>query len=425
MRVAFFVHRFPVVSEAFITNAAVGLIDAGHEVDIYALHGEGEPAHDPHGLVADYHLDTHSHIFRLREKPRRRAALAPFAGMKLVASYGLNTRAAFDPEAFGADATNLVSLHEAALFRRAGRYDILHCQFGTLAEPVLNHRRAGFLSGRLFVHFRGFDISSYVKERGVHVYDRVFEEADGFLAVCDDIRNRVIELGAPAERVTLIPSGVAIGSFRFKPRSWMPGEVLNLLAVGRLVEKKGFKFAIDAVAQLVAGGLDVRFLIMGDGPLRQALQAQAAAHGLAERVTFFGAANHEQIAAELDKAHVFLAPSTTAANGDKEGVINTLKEAMAAGCPFVTTDHGGTPELVEGTDAGIMTREGDAQALAEGLVTLLERRADWPEMGRRGRLRVIDQYSNEAVTRRAVATYQQALAAPAADASRRRKQYAV
>jgi len=424
MRIAFFVHRFPVISEAFITNAAAGLIDAGHEVDVYALHGDGEAGESRHRVVADYGLEARSRTFRLREQPRRRLALAPLAGARLVAAHGLGARAAIDRRTFGADGPSLMSLHEAAMFRHGGRYDILHCQFGTLAQTVLNHRRAGFLSGRVLVHFRGHDISSHVREHGEDVYDPVFAEADGFLAVCDAFRDRAIALGAPAERVSVIPSGVAVGGFRYTPRGWRPDRPLNLLAVGRLVEKKGFAFAIDAVARVAAEGLDARLLIMGDGPLHAALSARAAAHGIADRVTFFGAADHAQVAEQLDRAHLFLAPSTTAANGDKEGVINTLKEAMAAGCPFVTTDHGGIPELVEGLDAGIMVPEGDAEALALALVELLERRADWPEMGRRGRRRIVERYSNEAVTQATVAAYQRASATPRAGTSRRLERHA-
>lgn len=422
MRIAFFVHRFPVISEAFITNAAAGLIDAGHEVDVYALHGDGEATHARHDVVANYRLEQRSRIFRLRDQPRRRLALAPLAGARLAASHGLHAAAALDREAFGEEGPNLVSLHEAALFRHGGRYDILHCQFGTLAQTVLNHRRAGFLSGKVFVHFRGYDISSHVQAHGEDVYDRVFDEADGFFAVCDSLRDRAIALGAPAERMTLAPSGVTVDTFPYKARSWRPDQTLQILAVGRLVEKKGFSYAIDAVSYFAAEGLDVRLTIIGDGPLREALESQAQARGLGERTTFLGAATHEQVAEQLDRAHVFIAPSATAANGDKEGVINTLKEAMAAGCPFVTTDHGGAPELVDGVDAGVMTREGDAEALAEGLLTLLTRRAEWPAMGLRGHRRIVEIYSNEAVTRKIVAAYQRALDRPARHSIRRRNQ---
>lgn len=416
MKVAFFVHRFPVISEAFVVNAAVGLIDAGHEVDIYALSGPGDGRHARHGLIGDYNLEARARAFGLRESPRRLAALAPVALAKLAVTNRL------DLGSLAGGRETLVKLHEAALFRKGGRYDILHCHFGTLAETVLNHRRAGALSGRVVVHFRGFDISGHIRQHGEGAYDRVFKEADAFLTGCSFFMDRILSLGAPKERTALVRSGVAVERFRYRPRTWNAGEPLNLLAVGRLVEKKGFRFAIEAAARLVSRGIDVQLTIVGDGPLNDALLAQADALDVGERVHFFGPATHEQIAALLDKAHILVAPSTTASNGDQDASINTVKEAMAAGCPFVTTDHGGIPELVDGAEAGLVVNEADAEALADGIANLIARNAEWPDMGSRGRERITTEYSIEAVTATCLAAYSRALASPtnpASGASRR------
>jgi colanic acid/amylovoran biosynthesis glycosyltransferase len=324
-----------------------------------------------------------------------------------------------DPARVGPERVCLRALHEASLFRNQGRYDVLHCHFGTLANAVLDHRRAGFLSGRVVVHFRGYDISKFVQERGVRVYDRVFKEADAFIANCGYFRDRAIGLGCPPERIGIVGSGVAVDLFRFQERVWRPGEPLNLLGVGRLVEKKGFQFAVKAVAQLVAEGVDARLTLAGGGALFEKLQGQAASLGVAERVTFAGPATHEQIARLLDNSHILLAPSVTAADGDQDASINTVKEAMSAGCPFVTSEHGGIPELVAGVDAGVMVREGDAAAVASGVRELLSRRQEWTEMGRRGRAHVEARYSIAAVTAETLRVYDQArVFAP--DACRRR-----
>ncbi|MDP3174863.1 MAG: glycosyltransferase [Phenylobacterium sp.] len=410
MRIAFFVNRFPVVSEAFITNAAAGLIDAGHAVDIYAMVGRGDARHGRHALVSEYGLERHARVMRHREHPRRRLAASPLAAAQLISAHPLTAALALDRSTFGREAGDLTTLHEAAMFRRRGRYDILHCQFATLADTVLNHRNAGFLSGKVFVHFRGYDISNVVQERGEGVYDRVFEQADGFAADCDYFRDRALRLGAPADRFAIFPCGVALASFPFKARRWSPGEPVNLLSVGRLVEKKGLRHAIGGVAALARDGLDMRFVIMGDGPLHAELEAQARAEGLSDRITFTGAATHDQIASAFDEAHIFIAPSTTATNGDQDGPLNTLKEAMACGCPFVTTDHGGIPELVGGVDAGVMVREADADAIAQGLRDLLSRHSDWERMGAVGRAHIAAHHSIDVATQGALGAYAATLA---------------
>jgi colanic acid/amylovoran biosynthesis glycosyltransferase len=420
MKVAFFVHRFPVISEAFIVNAAVGLIDAGHTVDIYALEGPADPKAERHALVDRYRLEDRTRIFRLNGLPRRQAALAPVAGLRMAASHGLKAGLVIDSGCFGPERLGLRALHEASLFRRNGKYDILHCHFGTLADAVLDHRRAGFLSGKVVVHFRGYDISKFVQEQGERVYDRVFREADAFIANCGFFRDRAIALGSPADRTHVVGSGVAVERFRFTTRSWTPGEPLRLLGIGRLVEKKGFRFAVEAVARLVSEGVDVRLKIAGAGVLLAALKDQARALGVADRVVFAGAITHEQIATLLDESHILLAPSTTASNGDRDASINTVKEAMAAGCPFVTSDHGGIPELVEGAEAGVMVREGDGEALATGLRQLLARQGEWAEMGRRGRAHVLSRYSIEAVTAETLKVYEQAIASRSLQSARKR-----
>ncbi len=410
MKIAFFVHRFPVISEAFIANAAAGLIEEGHAVDIYALDGPGDATHERHALIKRYGLEDRTRTFRLKESPRRRVALAPPAALKLAARHGLKIGSVLDSRSFGPDRIGLRALHEASLFRGGGKYDILHCHFGTLAEAVLDHRRAGFLTGRVVVHFRGYDISKHIQDNGEHAYDRVFRDADAFIANCGYFRDRAIALGAPASRTQVVASGVALDRFPFAVRSWAPAEPLRVLAVGRLVEKKGFRFAVEAVARLVAHGLDAHLTIVGDGPLRSALEEQAAALSVSKRVTFHGALPHERISQLLEGSHILLAPSTTAASGDRDASINTVKEAMATGCPFVTTNHGGIPELVDGVDAGVMTQEGDAGALAAGVLTLLARRGEWADMGRRGRDHVISKYTIESVTAATLEIYQQALA---------------
>jgi colanic acid/amylovoran biosynthesis glycosyltransferase len=417
MRIAFFVHRFPVISEVFIANAAAGLIDQGHEVDIYAL--DGPPgSQQRHEVVSAYQLERRTRSFRLEGSPRRLAAMAPFAGLKVAAVYGPRALALADNSRFAAGRGGLKALHEASMFRHGGRYDILHCQFGTLAEPVLDHRRAGFLSGRVVVHFRGYDISKHVKTHGEHAYARVFREADAFIANCQFFRDRAVELGAPVESMHVVASGVAMQRFAFMERAWNPGEPLELLGIGRLVEKKGFRFAIEAVARLVAEGLNVRLKLAGGGPLRDDLLAQAVMLGVADRVELAGAATQAQIAQWLGETHILVAPSTRSSDGDADASINTLKEAMAAGRPFVASDHGGIPEMIEGLDAGVMAPEADGEALAAGIARLLDRRAEWTAMGRRGREHVMSKYSIDAVTRDMLDVYRATLAWPATEDTR-------
>jgi colanic acid/amylovoran biosynthesis glycosyltransferase len=128
-----------------------------------------------------------------------------------------------------------------------------------------------------------------------------------------------------------------------------------------------------------------------------------------DRVQFLGSKTREEVAELLAAAHLLLAPSVTAADGDQEGIPNTLKEAMAAGLPVVSTLHSGIPELVEDGRSGFLVPERDSEALADRVGWLVDRPDSWPDMGRAGRSRVEAEYDIAKLSIRLVELYQSVL----------------
>ena len=175
--------------------------------------------------------------------------------------------------------------------------------------------------------------------------------------------------------------------------------------MGRLVEKKGFADAIDAVARLRGEGRDVRLDILGDGPLRADLERRAG-----EGVRLLGAASSDAVLAALHAADIALAPSVTAADGDQDGPVNTLKEAMATGLPVVATRHGGIPELVEDGVSGLLVPERDPEALARAIARLMDAPGDWPRLGAAGRRKVVALHDHRSILRATLSAYARALA---------------
>jgi colanic acid/amylovoran biosynthesis glycosyltransferase len=190
-----------------------------------------------------------------------------------------------------------------------------------------------------------------------------------------------------------VPTGIDLTRFRFRERRPPAQGPLRVLTVGRLVEKKGVRYALEATAKLVCQGRDLEHVIIGDGPLRAELEALSASLGLSGRVSFMGVRAHATIVDELARAHLFLAPSITSATGNEEGVPNTLKEAMACGVPVVSTRHAGIPELVEDGASGLLAPERDSDALAERIAFLIDHPEAWDGMGRRGRATVEATYA--------------------------------
>jgi colanic acid/amylovoran biosynthesis glycosyltransferase len=174
------------------------------------------------------------------------------------------------------------------------------------------------------------------------------------------------------------------------------------VSVGRLVEKKGIGYVLEAVRRLREAGVAAEYEVVGDGPLRTTLEAEARRLAIGERVHFLGWQSQDQVAQALERAQVLVAPSITAGNADEEGIPNVLKEAMAVGLPVVSTATGGIPELVEHDVTGLLVPERDADTLAarlNELATHPERRA---ALARAGRARVERDYDIERLNDRLV-----------------------
>lgn len=242
--------------------------------------------------------------------------------------------------------------------------DVLHAHAG------LDGYRALGLARRvpLVVSFYGSDVTRLPNERGWRArYARLAREGAAFTTVSDAMRAALVGLGFPANRLRVVRQGVALGAFAHVPREGVGETPVWLLMVGRMVEKKGFAYALDALAGLRARGVDAHLRLVGDGPLRSTLEARAAALGLGEAVRFDGAAPNDVVRDHLRTHGVLLAPSVTAADGDQEGIPNTIIEALAVGIPVVATHHAGIPEIVFDGETGLLVPERDADALAAGV----------------------------------------------------------
>jgi colanic acid/amylovoran biosynthesis glycosyltransferase len=161
---------------------------------------------------------------------------------------------------------------------------------------------------------------------------------------------------------------------------------VSVLSVGRLVDRKGHAVLLEAVRRLRAGGIDVRAIVVGDGPARGQLGALAEELGIAAAVEFAGAVGQDEIRRFYESADVFCAPSFA------EGVPVVLMEAMAMGLPVVATRVMGVPELVEDRVSGKLVAPGRADLLAEAIGELAAEPAERRRLGEAGRSRVIAEF---------------------------------
>jgi glycosyltransferase involved in cell wall biosynthesis len=248
------------------------------------------------------------------------------------------------------------------------RYDVVHVHWvvpnAALVADMLSAHGAPSV-----VSLHGSDVFLAERLWPARVLARRALRGAGAVTACSaDLLARGLRLGAPPARTRLVPYGVDLDAFSpevsatgARARLGVPEHAFFVLALGRLVEKKGFRYLIEAAAQLDG----VHLVIAGDGDLRQALTAQARAAGVAAH--FPGALDRASIAAVMAAADVVVVPSVVDQAGNVDGLPNALIEALSAGKAVVASRVAGIPDVVEHGRNGLLVAEKDARALAAAL----------------------------------------------------------
>ena len=283
---------------------------------------------------------------------------------------------------------------------------------GAAAMPLA--RRLGL---PLVVTYHGFDATASDEAAAKRGYRyRVFlrrretlkRETRLFIAVSEFIRSRLLERGYPDDKVVVHHIGIDTTFFRARPE--VPREPL-VLAVGRLIETKGLTHLIDAMSQLRARLPEAELLIVGRGPLRDALEQQARASGA--RVRFLGMLTPPEVRDLMNRARVLALPSVTASDGTVEAFATVALEAQAMGLPVVGSISGGIPEAVVDGETGLLAPERDGRMLAHHIETLLTNTARWAKMSEGAARRVRALYDVRTQTAALEVLYDAVRASPA------------
>lgn len=409
MRVAFLVADFPCLSETFILNQVTGLLDRGHEVDIYT--DRVKDWSRVHPDVKRYRLWDRTYM--MMEVPRNylwRVLKGIWLGLTHVHRAPRLILRSLNPFAYGEQAINLWLFYTAvSLIKQPTSYDIIHCQFGTQGYRGLAFKRLLRPTPKLLVMFRGFDISCYIQDGGDRVYQKLLKHVDYSFANCEFFRQRILALGWNPQKVSVHFSGLDTGKFNFHRRTLEPHEPVKIVTTGRLVEKKGIEYAIRAVAKQAQTFPNLTYSIIGDGHLKESLEALIRELCAESYIHLLGWKDEAEIVEILNDCHLFIAPSVTADDGNQDAPINVLKEAMAMGIPVISTTHGGIPELVEDGVSGFLVPERNVDALSDRLNYLLTHPECWPDMGHAGH-DFVEQYFNlNRLNDRLVRLYEQLL----------------
>ncbi len=370
-RIGYVVKCYPRFSETFIVNEIVAHEAAGVAIELFSL----RPPTDGHfqDVIARVRAPV---TYLPSEQPK---------GTSLWSAIG--EVAASSPGAWRAlkraHGENVLNLYQALLLAREVRrrgIGHLHAHFGNAAASVA--RLAAGLAGIPYT------FTAHAKDIFHETVDpddlrRMLADAAAVVTVSD--YNRAFlrrNYRGAAARVHRIYNGLDLARFRFRLPDERPRRVV---AVGRLVEKKGFGSLIAACAVLAERGEAFECRIVGAGPLEAELRTEIERRQLGGMVQLLGPRPQEEVVRIIQEAAVFVAPCVAGADGNRDGLPTVLLEAMALGTPCVSTPVTGIPELVRDGTTGLIVPEHDPHALAAALVRLLDDPLLRVRLAKRGR----------------------------------------
>jgi colanic acid/amylovoran biosynthesis glycosyltransferase len=406
MKIAFIVTYFPKISETFVLNQIIELINKGHQLQIYSDFKGYEP--DCHIEIKQYNLIEQTY-YLLQNMPLNkilRLVKGFFYLTKEINSHSIILLRSLNFIEFHKYALNFKLLYSLIALRQAQNhnFDIVHAQFGTSGIKTMMLRKYGYFKGKFIVSFRGSDISKNL-EKKKYDYNKLFNEVDLLLPVSEYFKQKLINLGCDKSKIKVHRSGINCKKFSYTLRTPPADGLFELVSVGRLIEKKGFEYGLKALKIMLERNYKINYKIIGDGPLMDYLKNLSTQLEIHHNVVFYGRKNHNDIWKMLNKSHILIAPSVTAKNGDQEGIPNVLKEAMAMGIPVISTYHSGIPELIEDGVSGFLVEERNENILAKKIELLINNPELWESMGETGRQIVEKDYNNETQNDKLVEIY--------------------
>jgi glycosyltransferase involved in cell wall biosynthesis len=382
LKLGYLINTYPRASHSFIRREVQALERLGWEVHRFAMRSVHAELVDPADIAEDARTE---HLLKAGAWTIAKTALRWMARRPLRSLQAC--RIAWRCGARANDRLrHLVYLAEAAVIARRChdlRIPHLHAHFGTNSTTVAMLAQA--MDGPTY-SFTTHGPEEFDAPLALSLGEKV-QHAVFAVAISSHGRSQLCRWAAAADwgRIHVVHCGLE--PWRFADPAPMPPGGPHLVAIGRLVEQKGLGLLITAMAAAAPDLPGLQLTVVGDGPLRAALQTQVTQLGLQNRIRFAGWQDETGVRTALAAAHALILPSFA------EGLPVVVMEAMAAGRPIIATAIAGLPELVT-PDVGWLVPAGDAAALAGAIRHLAATPpGTLAAMGQAARARVLARHS--------------------------------
>lgn len=315
-KVAFVTGEFPTFGLTWLISQISDLNDRGIDVEIFNLKdGDLENVSEK---FFSHNMATHMHSLAIPESFGMRVVKAFPKMFSMLIRRPRALLRSLNVMKYGMNALSLKLIFWVEPFIDES-FDVVHCHFGPVANKYLLVREILGHDEKLIVSFYGYDVSNIFKEKGIHYYDTLQETADIFIAMSEDMKQRIVATGFFPEKIRVLPISIDVESVPFHRRSLEDGEMVHMVTMGRFVEKKGFDDLLRAIALLKKNGTrPFRCHIIGGGVLESEWKALAKELNVEDVVEWKGYMKIEDVPAYLETMHLYLQPSKTAKNGDME-----------------------------------------------------------------------------------------------------------
>jgi colanic acid/amylovoran biosynthesis glycosyltransferase len=384
-RIAYLMSRFPKISETFILYEIVALEKIGLDVEIFPLVREREPVQHREAE----RLAAKAHDVRLASLAVLRAQLHWLLRhpRRYFGVWGAALKGNLRSPRFLLRALAVVPL-AATFAQRMERSAVDHIHAHWATHPAL----AAYVASRL----TGIPYSFTAHAHDIYVERPMLREkirAASFVVTISEYNRRFLErLYGEVARRRLVVIHCGTDTSLFEPPANRAVGPWTILCVASLQPQKGQAHLIEACRRLVADGVELRCVMVGDGETRADLERQVDQAGLREQVRFMGQQPRHRVVEIMGRADVVAQPSIVLANGKMEGIPVALMEAMAMERPVVATDISGVAELVQDGVTGLLVQPGDPGRLAEALRAIHGDPERASALGRAARRKVTEEF---------------------------------
>jgi len=378
LNIAFFVTKFPSLSETFIANQVIALENTGHTVHIFS---QQRPPTDEsvHQMVTDAGLLKKT--FYLNDIPQARigkikALLCKLISNMPVRSFQIVFRSAFKN-------TTKLSVYDLIHFLDKPDYNVLHAHFGQNGNYVTELLNLGLYPKAKFITtFHGYDLDQKLKEN--NFYSLLFSTCNLFTVNTNYSRNLLIKLGCEENKIKVLPVGLDSRAFK-KIEKTDTNKEIQLLFVGRLIKLKG-PLVFVKICQLLKekNAFNFKAVIIGEGAMFEELKAAIKLANLDEVVELVGGRTQEEVMQYMDNSDIFVLPGIVV-NGLSEAQGLVIQEAQAMQLPVLISDAGGMAEGIQEGITGFVLKQNDVEAFAEKIAYLHRYPDEAIRMGKKGR----------------------------------------